>query len=55
VGQALGAVASDDEDVGVQGGQLGFSDGGLAGDAVEGLWLMLVMDEVDLGVEIEEV
>ncbi len=44
VGESLGAVAGDDEDVGVEGGQLGLGDGGPAGDAIEGFWLMLVMD-----------
>lgn len=36
VGESLGAVAGDDEDVGVEGGQLGLGDGGPAGDAIEG-------------------
>ena len=53
--EALGAVAGDDEDVGVEGGQLGLGDGGLAGHAVECFGLVLVMDQVYLGVEVEEV
>lgn len=55
MGEALGAVAGDDEDVGVEGGKLGFGDGGLAGHAIESLGLVFVVDEVDLGVEVEEV
>ena len=34
---------------------MGLGDGGLAGHAVEGLGLVFVVDEVDLGVEVEEV
>jgi hypothetical protein len=55
VGESLGAVAGDDEDMGVEGGELCLGDGGPAGDAIEGFGLVLVVDEIDLRVEIEEV
>lgn len=53
--QALRTVAGDDQDVRVQRGKLRFGDGGFAGDAVEGLGLVLVVDEVYLRVQVEEV